>query len=105
MFPAVVLLPLRRGVRRFSKSSRPDPLRACFVASCQLPRPNSRRDRSASEDYQETRRAQHAVRRDTADLAISTPIASAHKVSRLILKLSCFGHFVNCQMLVGVDGG
>ena len=43
MLRAAVLLPFLRGIRRFSTSSHPHALDACYVASWQLPRPDSHR--------------------------------------------------------------
>ena len=41
MLRAAVLHPFLRGIRRFSTSGHPAALGACYVASWQLPRPDS----------------------------------------------------------------
>jgi hypothetical protein len=43
MLRAAVLHPFLRGIRRFSTSSHPEALGACYVASWQLPRPDLHR--------------------------------------------------------------
>jgi hypothetical protein len=43
MLRAAALHPFHRGVRRFSTSSHPEALGACYVASWQLPRPDLHR--------------------------------------------------------------
>jgi hypothetical protein len=48
MLRAAVLHPFLRGIRRFSTSSHPEALGACYVASWQLPRPDLHR--SADDD-------------------------------------------------------
>jgi hypothetical protein len=45
---AAVLHPFLRGIRRFSTSSHPEALGACYVDSWQLPRPDLHR--SANDD-------------------------------------------------------
>jgi hypothetical protein len=40
---AAALPPFLRGIHRFSTSGHPDALDACYVASCQLPRPDFHR--------------------------------------------------------------
>jgi hypothetical protein len=49
MLRAAVLHPVLRGIRRFSTSSHPEALGACYVASWQLPRPDLHR--SADDDF------------------------------------------------------
>jgi hypothetical protein len=49
MLRAAVLHPFLRGIRRFSTSSHPEALGACYVASWQLPRPDLHR--SADDDF------------------------------------------------------
>jgi hypothetical protein len=49
MLRATVLHPVLRGIRRFSTSSHPEALGACYVASWQLPRPDLHR--SADDDF------------------------------------------------------
>jgi hypothetical protein len=49
MLRAAVLHPFLRGIRRFSTSSHPEALGACYVASWQLPRPDLHR--SANDDF------------------------------------------------------
>ena len=49
MLRAAVLHPFLRGIRRFSTSSHPEALGACYVASWQLPRPDFHR--SADDDF------------------------------------------------------
>ena len=49
MLRAAVLRPFLRGIRRFSTSSHPEALGACYVASWQLPRPDLHR--SANDDF------------------------------------------------------
>ena len=51
---AAALHPFPRGVRRFSTSSHPEALDACYVASWPLPRPDLHR--SADDDFQGTPR-------------------------------------------------
>jgi hypothetical protein len=43
MLQAAALLPFPSGLRRFSTSSQPEALAACYVASWQLPRPDFHR--------------------------------------------------------------
>jgi hypothetical protein len=52
MLRAAVLHPFRRGRRRFSTSGHPEALGACYVASWQLPRPDSHGQ--ANDDFQGT---------------------------------------------------
>jgi len=52
MLRAAVLHPFLRGIRRFSTSGHPEALDACYVASWQLPRPDSHRQ--ANDDFQGT---------------------------------------------------
>ena len=40
MLRAAALLPFLRGIQRFGTASRPAAPVACYVASCQLPRPD-----------------------------------------------------------------
>ena len=49
MLRAAVLHPVLRGIRRFSTSSHPEALGACYVASWQLPRPDLHR--LADDDF------------------------------------------------------
>jgi len=52
MLRAAALHSLLRRILRFSTSSRPEALGACYVASWQLPRPDSHR--LANDDFQGT---------------------------------------------------
>ncbi len=52
MLWAVVSLPFRRGIQRFSTTGHPVALDACYVASCQLPRLDLHR--LADDDFQDT---------------------------------------------------
>jgi hypothetical protein len=58
MLRAAVLHPFLRGIRRFSTSGHPEALGACYVASWQLPRPDSHWQ--ATDDFQGTPRACYA---------------------------------------------
>jgi hypothetical protein len=49
MLRAAMLHPVLRRIRRFSTSSHPEALGACYVASWQLPRPDLHR--SADDDF------------------------------------------------------
>jgi transposase InsO family protein len=52
MLRAAASLPFHRELHRFSTSGHPEALDACYVASCQLPRPDFHR--LVDDDFQDT---------------------------------------------------